>query len=260
MATKNVTLVFRDIEADEPYIPQIYPSCGLSNVMAQGVHLVAELHGARVVMAKRRYLGEALSEDASGLVHREAPTSDSETDADSFAMVSVKNVSQAVFDTGHLADIIFVSRDLLAGLEGRLRADEIVHLIWQAPRPVWLVRESFRYPGHIVVGYDAGVHAGHGCESGETLGSRLTVLHVSETRDADTQQEVLEWAAGCYKPYNVTMECIWSFGNAAITIRSFCQSNASDLAVVGAGGLSCLRGLLFGSAASQLIEDSPFSA
>ena len=179
------------------------------------------------------------------------------------SVVLVGDFVPAVCDKGHEADVIAVWQGCLVGPDGQPSAEELANLVRQAPRPVWVARDPLRFPEQILVAYDGSAHSGRALHMAsnlaETLGARLTVLNVDESRDDVAQAMILSRAAGYCEAYRIQMERVGVFGSAAAAIRSYAESSQCDLLVVGAAGVGYLRGLLFGSVAGQLIGNAPCS-
>jgi nucleotide-binding universal stress UspA family protein len=239
--------------------PEVDPS------LRDVIRRVAELYGARLLVA--------IVQDADRLVAAAAPAESlggerasgggGEPAAEAAVLVMVGEFSAAISDKGHEADVIVVEQGSIPGPDGRASSAEAGKLVRQAPRPVWLARLPVRFPEHILVGYDGSAHSGRALHAGanlaETLGCRLTVLHVDEARDELAQAVLLKRAAGYCEPYRMSAEFVGLAGPAAGSIRDYARSCGCDLLVVGAAGLGYLRGLLFGSVAGQLIDDAPCS-
>ena len=226
---------------------------------------VAELYRARLMVALVRDSSDVtkpLAPLASGTregVERQAQ----ETDSRVHPVMLVGEFISVVCDKGHEADVIVVWHSCLARPDGQEVAEQVSRLMREAPRPVWLGREPIRFPEHIVVAYDGSAHSGRALHMSanlaETLGARLTVLHVDESRDGVAQGLILARAAGYCEPYRIKMERVGISGGAATSIRDYAESSQCDLLVVGATGVGYLRGLLFGSVAAQLIANAPCS-
>jgi nucleotide-binding universal stress UspA family protein len=171
--------------------------------------------------------------------------------------------TEAVCDKGHEADVIVVWHESLFGPNGQLSVDELSNFVRLAPRPLWLFREPVICPEHILIAYDGSAHSGRAlhiaANLAETLGARLTVLNVDESRDAVAQELVLSRAAGYCEPYRITMERVGLFGRAADSIQSYVETTGCHLLIVGAAGVGYLRGLLFGSVAGHLIANAACS-
>jgi nucleotide-binding universal stress UspA family protein len=170
---------------------------------------------------------------------------------------------EAVCDKGHEADAIMIWHGELRDSEGEASDEALAELMRSAPRPIWLVREPVAFPEHILIAYDGSAHSGRAlhlaANLAETLGARLTVLNVDESRDDVAQELVLSRAAGYCEAYNITMERVGLFGRAAESVESYVKTSGCQLLVVGAAGVGYLRGLLFGSVAGQLIAQAPCS-
>lgn len=179
------------------------------------------------------------------------------------SVVLVGEFVSAVCDKGHEADVIAVWHECLRGADGSESQEEVGKLVREAPRPVWIGREPTRFPEHIVVAYDGSTHSGRGLHMAanlaETLGARLTVLHVDESHDNVAQELILSRAAGYCEPYRIAMERVGVRGSATTGIRDYAEASHADLLVLGAAGVGYLRGLLFGSVAGQLVTNSPCS-
>jgi len=226
---------------------------------------VAELYRARLIVADVR--------DAEELAATPRPGSQSEdsdstpkapaSNPDTISIMLVGNFVPALCDKGHEADVIVVWHGSLLGTDGQTSDELLSGLVRQAPRPVWLFREPLRFPERILVAYDGSAHSGRALHMAanlaETLGARLTVLNVDESRDEVAQEQILSRAAGYCEPYRITMERVGVFGGAAESIQAYAETSQCDLLVVGAAGVGYLRGLLFGSVAGQLIANAPCS-
>jgi nucleotide-binding universal stress UspA family protein len=232
---------------------------------ASGIERVAQLYGSRLVRAVVRG-AQDLAAALEGSVAGGEPVPPAELRPGAFVVQDVLLVGDlisALCDKGHEADVIVVWHETLAGGDGQPSSDLTSELVRQAPRPVWLGREPTRFPEQILVAYDGSAQAGRALHMGanlaETLGARLTVLNVDESRDVVAQDLILRRAAGYCEPYRITMERVGVFGSAPAAIRSYAEAHASDLVVLGATGVGYLRGLLFGSVAGQLITTAPCS-
>lgn len=238
---------------------------GRQAAFEQMIARVAELYRARLLVAVVRdsdspasTLPAVASENRQEVEARAA-----DTEPRVQPVILIGDFLSVVCDKGHEADVIVVWRGCLSRGEGQDAAERLARLIREAPRPVWLGREPFKFPEHIVVAYDGSAHAGRALHMGanlaETLGARLTVLHVDESRDDVAQELILARAAGYCEPYRIKMERVGINGSAATAIRDYSESTQCDLLVVGATGVGYLRGLLFGSVAAQLIANAQCS-
>ena len=235
------------------------------------VRRVAQLFHARLVLAEVRSPEQLSAATTSGAAASEAAANPPTTDAASCEVNTVilaGDFVQTVCDKGHEADVIVIWRGATGDADsmpasGGLTNDELSNLVRQAPRPIWLAREPVRVPEHIVVAYDGSAHSGRALHMGanlaETLGARLTVLNVDESRDVVAQELILSRAAGYCEPYRISMERVGVFGPAAPSIQSYADSSQCDLLVLGAAGVGYLRGLLFGSVTGQLITHATCS-
>ncbi|GEM_PF-5489183 len=230
-----------------------------------GVERVARLYRSRLVRAVVRSSDE-LSSTTIESAATDRPRPSASEPPDGFVVQDVLLVGDlisAVVDKGHEADVIVIWHEALAGLDGQPSTELTSELVRQAPRPVWLGRKPTRFPEQILVAYDGSAQAGRALHMGanlaETLGARLTVLNVDESRDTVAQELILRRAAGYCEPYRITMERVGVFGSAPVAIRSYAETHACDLVVLGATGVGYLRGLLFGSVAGQLITTAPCS-
>ena len=229
------------------------------------VRRVAELYRARLIVADVRDVEElaATSLPSSQSERPDASPKTPVSDPDVISIMLVGNFVPALCDKGHEADVIVVWQGSLAGADGQVSDEVLSGLVRQAPRPVWLFREPLRFPERILVAYDGSAHSGRALHMAanlaETLGARLTVLNVDESRDGVAQELILSRAAGYCEPYRITMERVGVFGGAAESIQAYAEPSQCDLLVVGAAGVGYLRGLLFGSVAGQLIANAPCS-
>ena len=231
----------------------------------QTISRVADLYHARQIFAAVRSV-EELSSGAANTSAASASTPNGVSGTGNPQLKSILLVGEfvsAVCDKGHEADVIVVWHTSLAGPDGKPSGEEMANFVRQAPRPVWLVREPIRFPEHVLVAYDGSVHSGRALHMAanlaETVGARLTVLNVDESRDAVAQDLILTRAAGYCDAYEITMERVGIFGGAADSIQHYAETSKCDLLVVGAAGVGYLRGLLFGSVAGQLIARAPCS-
>jgi nucleotide-binding universal stress UspA family protein len=229
--------------------------------MEQVLCAIAELYGSRVIVADVRS-----SELLAGPGRAEiAPATGIETGSAAVRspLIIVGDFVPAVCDKGHEADVIVVWHETLTAKNGERSNEELASLVRHAPRPVWVFREPVRRPEHILVAYDGSAHSGRALHMGanlaETLGARLSVLNVDESRDEVAQELTLARAARYCEAYRVTMDRVGLFGTAAESIRSYAGASQGDLMVVGAAGVGYLRGLLFGSVAGQLVANAPCS-
>lgn len=227
------------------------------------VRRIADLYRARLIVATVRPSSE-LAELQSG------PSRGVATDRDAVppkereqSIVLVGEFTTAVCDKGHEADVIVIGRDSIPDTPDSSSSEELSNLVRLVPRPLWLFRRPTRYPEHILVAYDGSAHSGRAlhlaANLAETVGARLTVLNVDESRDEVAQELVLSRAAGYCEPYEITMERVGLFGRAAESIDGYVRSSECDTLVVGAAGVGTLRGLLFGSVAGHLINSVPCS-
>lgn len=228
------------------------------------VRRVAELYRARLIVADVRDAEELAGTPSPSPQSAEPnPTKAPASNPDAISIMLVGSFVPAVCDKGHEADAIVVWHGSLPGADGQASSETLSSLVRQAPRPVWLFREPLRFPERILVAYDGSAHSGRALHMAanlaETLGARLTVLNVDESRDEVAQELILSRAAGYCEPYRITMERVGVFGGAAESIQAYAESSQCDLLVVGAAGVGYLRGLLFGSVAGQLIANAPCS-
>jgi nucleotide-binding universal stress UspA family protein len=231
----------------------------------QVVEHVACLYRARLILAIVRRpakLGD-FSKAGSEMVSPESADASLPPGLTQQQIVLAGDFTETICDKGHEADVIVIWHELLFGPDGRPSSDELSDLVRLAPRPIWLFREPVICPEHILVAYDGSAHSGRAlhvaANLAETVGARLTVLNVDESRDAMAQEVILSRAAGYCEPYRITIERVGLFGRAAESIQSYVETSACHLLIVGAAGVGYLRGLLFGSVAGQLIANAACS-
>jgi len=216
---------------------------------------VAGLYRSRVIVAEVR------DPDVDSSLQTDSHAASAKQRGNENPLVTVVVLSgqfvQSLCDKGHEADVIVVLADDLTDVRDSRSTEMVAEIVRQAPRPIWIGRKPYQMPEHIVVAYDGSSHSCRalhlGANLAETLGARLTVLNVNESRDQVAQELVLSRAASYCEPYRMTMERVGLFGTAAATIQAFTSSHACDLLIVGAAGVGYLRGLLFGSVTGQLI-------
>jgi nucleotide-binding universal stress UspA family protein len=236
----------------------------LPAAFGQVVRRVAELYRARLIIAMVRRPLELNDLNSAPPTNAPpdtaAPTRSNDQERH---IVLAGEFTDVVCDKGHEADVIVIWHEWLFGPDGRPSADELSNLVRMAPRPIWLFREPVICPEHILVAYDGSAHSGRAlhvaANLAETLGARLTVLNVDESRDEVAQELILSRAAGYCEPYQITMERVGLFGRAAESIQCYVETSGCHLLIVGAAGVGYLRGLLFGSVAGQLIANAPCS-
>ena len=236
------------------------PNCDLPAGFSQVIHRVAELYRARLIVAVVRrpsQLGELDSAFATPAQDRSVLVPPNERVQH---IVLAGEFTEAVCGKGHEADVIVIWHRCLVGPDGGPSAEELSNLVRLAPRPIWLFRDPLVCPEHILVAYDGSAHSGRAlhlaANLAETLGARLTVLNVDESRDEVAQELILARAAGYCEPYRITMERVGLFGRAADSIQSYVETSGCHLLIVGVAGVGYLRGLLFGSVAGQLIANA----
>lgn len=233
---------------------------------ASAIERVAQLYRSRLVRAIVRGSRELATTTVESAEEGSGPALPAEPRPGTFVVhdvLLVGDLISALCDKGHEADVIVVWHETFAGPDGQPSSELTADFVRQAPRPVWLGREPTRFPEQILVAYDGSAQAGRALHMGanlaETLGARLTVLNVDESRDTVAQELILRRAAGYCEPYRVTMERVGVFGSAPAAIRAYAETHTCDLVVLGATGVGYLRGLLFGSVAGQLITTAPCS-
>jgi nucleotide-binding universal stress UspA family protein len=226
----------------------------------QVMHRVAALYGARLIIACVRRPSQLGGLELPPLNSFEDPNAPAPLRGRVQNIVLAGEFTHAVCDKGHEADVIVVWHQCLVGPDGKPSADDLSNLVRHAPRPVWLFREPLICPEHILVAYDGSAHSGRAlhlaANLAETMGARLTVVHVDESRDEVARERILLRAAGYCEPYRINMERVGLFGRAAESIQSYVEVSGCDLLIVGAAGVGYLRGLLFGSVAGQLIANA----